>query len=530
MRPTHWVSHAHLPRATPRLAPVNQASLPRAARRLARVSAASLVLSVMLMLVAGFTGPSATVPAFPSAFPWPPYMAPLHLSDVLVIGLAWLAVAVGGLGLVTGLIAARRGWRPAPRRLITGCLLAVIAATLAPPIGSTDMLDYAIYGRIAALGHSPYVMTPAQLTASGDPVGKFSPPAWHREHSVYGPVGTFSEQAASVLAGPSTAKTIFWLKVENALAFLAVALALDWIFRSDPAARTRAHLMWSVNPLMLWSVMGGGHIDGLAAAVGFLGLLMLRRLSTARGLAAGLLIGVAIAIKAPFVFFLLGPAWAARRSPRTLAAAGAGALAVPLAGYLLAGPGAVAAVVSRAAGSPDLDQPWQLLAGALRVHHAMTFTNVVALGAVIVLAPVLLWRLPSGWPGPAGMPFVQPVLALSLAWLVCTPQQRPWYDAMIFPLLALMPATRLDWIVVVRALAAAMGEVPGVGLRTGLHPPWLGTLVGVFVRGIVPVSLVAVIAALIWLCVTGRWGPPGRAGPAGGGQPQPDLATAGVLG
>src|ERR1700722_4894324 len=90
MRPTHWVSHAHLPRAPPRLAPVNHASLPRAARRLARVSAASLVLSVMLMLVAGFTGPSATVPAFPSAFPWPPYMAPLHLSDVLVIGLAWL--------------------------------------------------------------------------------------------------------------------------------------------------------------------------------------------------------------------------------------------------------------------------------------------------------------------------------------------------------------------------------------------------------------------------------------------------------
>jgi hypothetical protein len=207
-----------------------------------------------------------------------------------------------------------------------------------------------------------------------------------------------------------------------------------------------------------------------------------------------------------------------------------GAIAVPLTGYLLVGRGAVAAVVSRAAGSPDLDQPWQLLADALRVHHPMIFINVVALGAAVVLAPVLLWRLPPGSPRPAGLPFVQPVLALSLAWLVCTPQQRPWYDAMIFPLLALMPATRLDWIVVARALTAAIGEVPGVGLRPGLHPHWLATLVAVFVRGIVPVTFLAVIAALIWLCITGRWEPGGRAGQAGGEQPLPDLATSGVLG
>src|SRR6202035_309318 len=218
---------------------------------------------------------------------------------------------------------------------------------------------------------------------------------------------------ASVLAGPSTAKTIFWLKVENALAFLAVALALDWIFRSDPAARTRAHLMWSVNPLMLWSVMGGGHIDGLAAAVGFLGLLMLRRLSTARGFAAGLLIGVAIAIKAPFVFFLLGPAWAARRSPRTLAAVALGAVAVVVPSYLLAGRAAVTAVVSRASGVPVPYQPWQLLTRALAMHNTTNFSNTVALCAFAVLAPVLLWRLPSG---PAALPFARPVLAVSLAW------------------------------------------------------------------------------------------------------------------
>jgi hypothetical protein len=399
-----------------------------------------------------------------------------------------------------------------------------------PPLSSTDMLDYAIYGRMAALGHSPYVMTPAQLAASGDPVGRFDPSSWRHSNSVYGPLGTWSEEAASLLAGPSMARTVFWIKVWNALAFLAVALALDRLLRFQAAARARAHLLWSVNPLMLWSIMGGGHIDGLAAAAGFFGLVCLRRRGAerldaerlgaewwgaVRGLAAGLLVGAAIVIKAPFVVFVAGLAWAARRSPRTLAAAALGGAAVVLPCYLLAGRAAVAAVVSRGIGPPSLYQPWQLLTRALGMSNAVTFTNVVALCAVAVLAPVLLWRLPPGLSSPVGLAFVRPVLALSLAWLVCTPQQRPWYDAMIFPLLALMPATRLDWIIIIRAAAAAVGEVPGVGYHAALHPRWLGSLVYVTVHGVVPLTLAVMAAALVWLCVTGRWGAARRAGPAG---------------
>jgi hypothetical protein len=504
------------------------AGLPPAGRRLAWVASGSLVVSVGLMVVVGLSGRSVTVPRFRSAAPWPPYFWSAHLSQLTVTGLDWLAVGIGGLGLAAGLLAARRGWRPSPRRLIIGCLLAVIALMLMPPLGSTDMLDYAIYGRISALGHSPYVMTPAQLTATGDPVGVFSPPAWTHMPSVYGPLATFSERAASLLAGPSTARTIFWLKVENALAFLAVVLALDRLLRSDPAARTRAHLLWSVNPLMLWAILGGGHLDGLAAAAGFLGLLCLRRLTTVRGLGSGLLIGAAIALKAPFVFFLLGPAWAARRSPRVMAAAAFGAVAVVVPCYLLAGRAAVTTVLSRAAGVPVPYQPWQLLTKALALHHTTTFTDTVALFAFAALAPVLLWRLPSGSPGPAGMPFVRPVLAVSLAWLICTPQQRPWYDAMIFPLLALMPATRLDWLIVVRAVATAAGELPGVAFYYQLHPHWLRSSVYLTTRDIVPVTLVVVAGALIWLCVTTA--PGGRSGQAGGGRPQPDLAASGSLG
>ena len=497
--------------------------------RLAFVGAASLLVSVGLMVLVGLCGRSVVVPRFPSAAPWPPYFMSVQLSDVAVTGLAWLAVGIGGLGLMAALRAAQLGWRPRPRALLIGCALAVLALMLVPPMGSTDMLDYAMYGRMATLGHSPYLMTPAQLTASGDPVARYGPISWRNAHSVYGPLGTFSEQVASFLAGPSMAKTVFWLKVWNALAFLAVALARDRLLRSEAAARVRAHLLWSVNPLMLWAVLGGGHIDGLAAAAGFLGLLCVRRLGAARGLAAGLLIGVAIAIKAPFALFLLGPAWAARRSPRTLAATALGAVAVVLPSYLLAGRAAVTAVVSRGTGVADLYQPWQLLTRALGLHNPVTFTNAAGLCGFVVLALVLLWRLPAGPEGTPGLTFVRPVLAVSLAWLVCSPQQRPWYDAMIFPLLALMPATRLDWIVAVRATAAAAAELPGVRYHVGLSPRSLASLVYFTVHDIVPVALTAVAAALIWLCVTGRWTDDGRPDRVGGGRPLP-LAAFGPRG
>ena len=68
--------------------------------RLAFVGAASLLFSVGLMVLVGLCGRSVVVPRFPSAAPWPPYFMSVQLSDVAVTGLAWLAVGIGGLGLM----------------------------------------------------------------------------------------------------------------------------------------------------------------------------------------------------------------------------------------------------------------------------------------------------------------------------------------------------------------------------------------------------------------------------------------------
>jgi hypothetical protein len=467
----------------------------------------AVAASVALTVTVGALGPSAAVPSFPTAPPWPSWFVNAGPSPTLVAVAMWAAVLLGGAGLCAGLLAVGRGWRPRPGRLIAGSLVAVVALMVIPPVGSTDIVDYAVYGRIAAIGHSPYRMTPLQLQQTGDPVGAAAPVPWDTDPSVYGPLATASEWVAGELAGPSAARTVFWLKLMNGLAFLAVALGLDLLARGDPARRARAHLLWSVNPLLLLEVMGGGHVDVVCTALAFLALAALCpggswRPEPRRWVLAGVLLGAAAAVKAPLLLVAAGLGWAARRSRRSLATLGAAMLGVLVPCYLIAGWAAVMAVAGRAAGSPSLYEPWQLLGRAVGVQLGDDSINVLAAFASVILAVILLWRMPDG---PASFPFARPALALTFAWLVTTPQQRPWFDAVIFPLLALMPATRLDWVVVARTTAAALAELPGVTYYALLSPGWLAGAGRAISTVLAPLVLVAAGVALIWLCWSRAW-------------------------
>jgi hypothetical protein len=495
----------------------------QSARRLAAVAITATAASVAVTAIAGALGPSAAVPSFPAAAPWPPWFAPADPSPTLVSAAVWVAVLLAGVGLCAGLLAARRGWRPRPGRLIAGSLVAVVALMVIPPVGSTDMMDYAVYGRIAALGHSPYRMTPLQLRETGDPVGAAAPVPWETDPSLYGPLATATEWMASELAGPSAARTVFWLKVWNGLAYLAVALALDRLARADAARRTRVHLLWSVNPLLLLEVMAGGHVDVVSAALAVFALAALCpggawRPEPRRWVLAGALLGAAAAVKAPLLLVAAGLGWAARRSRRALATLGLAMLAVLVPCYLIAGWPAVAAVSDRAAGSPSLYDPWQLLGRAVGVQIGNSSIDIVAAFASVILAVIMLRRMPAGL---AGYPFARPALALMLAWLITTPQQRPWYDAAIFPLLALMPATRLDWIVVVRTAAAALAELPGVTYYALLNPGWLAAAGKTVSTIMAPLVLAGAGVALLWLCWSESWNAPDRGRAESGPLPLP---------
>ena len=484
---------------------------PERPTRLVAITALTFIsLSVAILVAIGAAGPSAGAVRVHRAGAWPPWFASLHLPDLTVTAALWLALLLGAAGVAAGLVAVRRGWRPPARWLVAGALVATIVLAVVPAVGSTDMLDYAAYGRIAVLHHSPYIMTPGQLRKAHDPVGRLAPYLWQNIPSVYGPLATAAQRAASELGGSSAAVTIFWLKVWNGMAFVVVVLTLDWLTRTLPAMRARAHLLWSVNPLMLWAVMAGGHVDGLAVAIAVLAFAILGRtvvlarepgrISTVRALGSGLLLGAATAVKVPFVLFGAGLAWVARRSPRTLVAAGAGGAAVLASAYLAAGRGAVAGTVKRGYGVAG-DNLWQAFYRLFGFSPPFRHITLIAALAFVVLAVLLIRRPP---PGARDMPVIWPALAAILAWTFTSPLQRPWFDVMIYVPLVFLPPSRLDWVVLGRSVAGSIAYIPGVNVAH-LHPVWLQADYITVVTFVAPSARLLALAALIVLCLTGAW-------------------------
>ena len=465
-------------------------------RWICRTATAAIGVSISLMVLLGILGPRAGTVTFTAAPPWPPWFFHMHLSPTLWSVTLWLVELLGGAGLVFGLLAVRRGWRPRVQRLIAASVLAIMPLMLIPPVDNGDPTLYAAFGRIAVLGHSPYVMTPGQLRSSGDPVGANVASDYWTFPSRYGPTATVTEAAASEIAGPTTARTVFWLKVWNGLAYLALVLALDRATRSDPAHRTRAHLLWSLNPLMLFAIMADGHNDVLAAAAGVSALLAIRRLDSIRSLLAGILLGLASAFKAQYALFGAGLGWAARRNPRALTAMAVGAAAILIPSYLIVGRAAISATMGMTALSPT--GPWLTAARILGLQHS---ANRLGLIACAMLAMILLWRMPAG---PPGLPAIRIALAFALGLLVLSPQQTASYDAMIFPLLAIMPATRLDWITVTRATALAAASAPFI---IASNPSSLTFFERLSFAGSPSLLLVGTVVALLWLCVTKTWNP-----------------------
>ena len=441
------------------------------------------------------------------------------------MGAIYAAVILGAAGIGGGLLAVRRGARPAIRAVLAGAAIAVAVLTVLPPAGSTDSVSYATYGRIADIGHNPYVMTPAQLRASGDPIGLQTTRNWETDPSLYGPLATAAQWGAAKLGGTSIGRIIFWLKLLLAVAFGAIALTLDRLLRGDPAARARAHLLWSVNPLMLWAVLGGGHIDGLAAGLGLIGLIMARPgqlarpgqqpvISPGRALAAGMLVGAAVAIKSPFALLVIGLGWALRRSSSALAAGAAGIVIVLVPGYLIAGPAAIKDLTARGSNLVTFDSFWRLFYPPFGYNTEPRGLTVIAAAACLALAALLAWRLP---PGPPGLPAIRPALVAALAWLFIWPLQRAWYDVIMFALLAIFPATRLDWLVLVRSVPATLDLVAG-GATHPLSPVWLHWTNNHLGSTGTPAVRLAAVAALVLLCATAAWNPrprpPGRPGRA----------------
>jgi len=488
---------------------------PGLTRLIGWLAAAAIAVSTLIIIAISAAGPNVSVPVMRRAPGGPPWWHALHLTATFVTVSLWAALVLGCAGVIAGLVAVARGARPPVRAVIAAAFLAVAVVTVLPAAGSTDAISYAANGRMAVTGHSPYVMTPLQLRRSGDPIGRqipFSeiPSTWTTTVSVYGPVATGAEWAAAELGGSSLARITFWLKLEEALAFGAVIVALDRMLRADPAQRLRAHLLWSVNPLLLFQIVASGHIDGLAALFGLLGVAALRvrdgKIHLRDAALAGLLIGVATGIKVEYALFGLAVAWACRRSVRPLAAAAAGFALVVVPAYLAAGVPAIKILITRSPGI-TWDTMYQLFWRPVLGYTQFSVTSVpphlelVAYLLFAAVAVLAVLRMPDRVPG---RPAVTPALALSLAWLFVTAFQRPWYDVMALSLLALYSASRLDWVVLLRLLAGATVYVQAV--QSPFEPHWLADIAQFDGAWLTPVVRLLATVALVWLCLSGRWG------------------------
>ena len=469
----------------------------------AGIGTAIVIMVVVSLIRGGWMRPPLAMPAS-----GPPWELPVrHVSADVVTYVLWFAAVSGLGGVLAGLVAVRRGARLSARLLLVAGLITVAVLTVLPPAGSTDLLDYATYGRLLALGHSPYVYTPHYLRHLHSAFARSIPVIWSHYVSVYGPLATIEQFLAAKLGGSSPAVIVFWLKLWNSAAFALVAVAIHRVLRADPAQRLRGHLLWTINPLLLWDLVEAGHLDVLAAAAGLFGLLVLgkqpeaERPALARVLTAGLLLGVAADLKINYALFGLGAAWALRRSPAALAAAGAAALAVLVPSYAWFGMPAVKALLGRR-NQASADNFYRIV---LPTHH---FLGFIAAVLVVAMAVLTLRRLP---PGDPARPTIRPTVALAAAWLFLWPYQLPWYDAMIICVLVLYPASRLDWLVLARLTAGTIANMPGNPLLPRGHV--LSLLDHYAVHVVAPLVILGAAVGLVALCWSGRWNPPDPDGP-----------------
>jgi hypothetical protein len=464
------------------------------------------------MFFVSVAGPSIVLPPMAHAPDGaPPWWFSLGLSRPTALFLSWGAAVIGAIGVGAGLLAVSRGARVPVRPLLAVSFAAIAIFVFLPAAGTTDTQSYAIDGNMIVLRHSPYVFTPATMVTLGDKLAVGSPYTWAHQLSDYGPIASAEEWLSAELGGTSMALITFWLKLFVALAFGAVVLLLDRLLRDNPAMRLRAHLLWSLNPLVLWEIVASGHVDGLAIAFGLAGLAALRftpdgvKPTLARCAAAGALLAAAACTKSPYVLFIVAALWAVRRSPARIATLLGGWLGVTVVAYAIAGWPAVK-VLSQRGQQITWDNLYQVLyrpfglAGPLGADNIPGWVFPLALALFIGVAVLAFFRLPDRVPG---LPAVTPALALSLAWIFFWPFQRPWYDVMIIALLALYPSSNLDLVVVVRLGFAAITYMEAVHVPNYDFFQHAQFFVGDWLTS--SVRLLAAVA-LIWMCVTGRWG------------------------
>ena len=461
--------------------PAKAAYRPTVWHRHHRWGLAGIVAATGLTLLAGFLGPSAvTITLGPRESLLPSWYLPAGLiqpNEWLVSVLIWSAIIVGAVGLWVALRALADGWKPTVRRIFGLGVVLTLLTICVPPLTSADVLMYAAYGRLQALGVNPYDITPANVVRSQfDPVMEWIEYPWHDTPSVYGPITSWTQLAANRLGGENMHDIVFWLQVCAAVPFIVVGAGAVLLAHGDQRRQARAALLTVANPLLIWAVVAGAHNEALAVMFAVAGMLFMRK----SPFVAGLGIGLAGCAKLSIGLWGLAMLWAYRREPKKALALCAGT-AIPMGlAYLVWQPSAFVQVLRN--GSYISVGTWahpvfQFLNLFLPENIAKVVVGVLSYGGLVAIAWMLSKTIP--WSAVPGLPkgadlrhdpltiALRTALVLSVAWLVTAMYTLSWYDLMAWVPLAVLATGKLDRIMLVRNAPLALAYVPGRAIEYG---------------------------------------------------------------
>jgi hypothetical protein len=458
------------------------ATLPRARAQWGRAAARPAAVAVGSAAVAAVL--AATTWAVLAAAERPGTLSPpslrAHRTHPWVLGplsglLPHLSAGPGRLhrDMVVALVLCGVGWfgawvaAPAlGSRVLLGAVGAAHAVLfLGPPLALTDVFNYGIYGRMAALhGLNPYRAFPIQ--AAGDPL--YGLANWHHLRSPYGPLFTLGTEALTPL-GPH-GWFWAWKAIVVLSSFGTVVLAGALAGRLG-ASRPRAIAALGLSPLLLIFEVGGFHQDvpALACLVGAAWCLVRGRDAGAprwADPAAGALVVVAAGLKPSFAIVVGLVVLGATRRPRAIAGAavaGAAVVLVALVAYggalpdlgtqgRLVTPLSIPNLLGLAAGHQGADQ-------AVR-SAAQDALAAVTLAATAAVAVRRRWAL-----GAIGLVLFCAVLGLS--WVM------PWYLIWALPFIAVGRPRWLAPLAVVATVWLTVGglpQLPGILHSAGYFP------------------------------------------------------------
>jgi hypothetical protein len=469
-----------------------------------------IVSATALTLIAGFLGPSAvTLTLGPRHSYLPPWYLPAGVvqpNEWFVSFLIWAAILVGAAGLWIGLRAMAAGWKPKFKQLFAlGSVLSLLTICV-PPMTSADVLMYAAYGRLQAIGRDPYEITPAEVfRGQFDPVLRWTERPWQDTPSVYGPITSWTQLIANKLGGENMHDIVLWLQVFSVVPFILACAGVIMLAHGDPRRQGRAALLTIANPLLIWAVVAGAHNEALAVMFAVAGLLFMRK----NPFVAGLGIGLAGCAKVSIGLWGIAMLWAYRREPKKALLLCFGT-AVPMGlAYVLWQPTAFfqslrnGGYVSVGSWANPI---YRFLDVFTTGYHAKVIMGVISyIGLIVIgwmLSRVVPWTPAPGLAKDADLrrdPLtiaLRTSLVLSVAWLITSMYTLSWYDLLGWMPLAVLAASKLDQIMVIRGAALSVAYVPGRAIDLGRALDFTATRMRDTVSPIIQMAMI--LAVILW--------------------------------